>query len=77
MKLGLFNVDSWKEIVAEVVTDKVESFDLNAANREELELKIQTLLSTIVSDLERNYYNENSNSLLACSEHQFRTPGVV
>ena len=63
VKLGLFNVDSWKEIVAEVVTDKVESFDLNAANREELELKIQALLSTIVSDLERNYYNENSNSL--------------
>ena len=63
VKLGLFNVDSWKEIVAEVVTDKVESFDLNANSRNELDQKIQSLLWTIISDLERNYHAENSSSL--------------
>lgn len=63
VKLGLFNVDSWKEIVAEVVTDKVESFDLNAKSRHELDQKIQSLLRTIISDLERNYHAENSRAL--------------
>ena len=63
VKLGLFNVDSWKEIVAEVVTDKVESFDLNAKSRHDLDQKIQSLLRTIISDLERNYHAENSRAL--------------
>ena len=63
VKLGLFNVDSWKEIVAEVVTDKVESFDLNANSRYELDQKIQSLLRTIISDLERNYHAEKSSTL--------------
>ena len=40
VKYGLFNVDEWKIVLVEVVAKKVENFEINNGNREELQQKV-------------------------------------
>lgn len=63
IKYGLFNVDEWKVILAEVITKKVEEFNLTEANRSEMRSKVQNLLTVAINDLEDRYHQERSNSL--------------
>lgn len=63
-KYGLFNVDQWKREVSDVLAAKLESFDLNETNREELQKEIELLLRTIVEDAEQHYYKDHSTSIL-------------
>ncbi|KAA3620857.1 MAG: hypothetical protein DWP94_11625 [Flavobacterium sp.] len=68
IKYGLFNVDEWKTILADVITKKVEEFNLTEANRYEMRSKIQNFLSVVINDLEERYYQERSNSLMGWLE---------
>ncbi len=63
IKYGLFNVDEWKVMLAEIITKKVEEFDLNDANREKLRVKISGFLTTTIGDLESRYYEEHNHTL--------------
>lgn len=63
VKYGLFNVDEWKLVLAEIITEKVENFEVNDGNREELKGKIEGLLWTVINDFERSYHQENSQTL--------------
>lgn len=72
VKYGLFNVDEWKEAISEIITVEIEDFRLDESNRPELEHKISSLLYTAVDDLEKSYYQENSQSILG-----FLKGGVV
>ena len=64
VKYGLFNVDEWKEAISEIITAEIEDFRLDESNRPELEHKISSLLYTAVDDLEKSFYQENSQSIL-------------
>lgn len=68
IKYGLFNVDEWKTILADVITKKVEEFNLTEANRYEMRSKIQNFLSVVINDLEERYYQERTNSLMGWLE---------
>ena len=52
IKYGLFNIDEWKVILADVITKKVEEFDLSDTNREEMRYRISTFLETAINDFE-------------------------
>jgi hypothetical protein len=62
IKYGLFNVDEWKVILAEIITKKVEEFNLDDTNREEMRIKISKFLHVAIDDLESRYYEEKSQS---------------
>ncbi len=59
VKYGIFNVDEWKKVLSEIVSRKVDEFDLNDANSDEMRNKISTFLYKVVSDFERNYKKKN------------------
>ncbi len=62
VKYGLFNVDEWKKVVARVVTAKVGELELTDANRATMRKRISDLLTTIITDLEKNFKRENEGS---------------
>lgn len=64
VRYGLFNVDEWKAELSDVISAKIESFELKDDNREEIRAQVENLLRTLVNDLERNYYEDQSSSLL-------------
>jgi len=63
IKYGLFSVDEWKRILADIITRKVEEFDLSSSDREEMRRKISAFLFEMIGDLEKRYYDERPNSL--------------
>lgn len=63
IRYGLFSVEEWKQVVAEIVTKKIEELDLSGQNRAELRTKLIELLTRMINDLERRYYEERQNSL--------------
>jgi membrane-associated HD superfamily phosphohydrolase len=68
VRYGLFNVDEWKAVLSDIITAKIESFELEDANREEMQAQIERLLRTLVNDLERNYYEDRSSSFIGILE---------
>lgn len=65
---GLFNVDPWKERVLHILGQKLTEFKLNDEHREKAIARIETLLSTVIQDLERNYNEDRSGSLMGLVE---------
>ncbi|MCA1762268.1 MAG: paraquat-inducible protein A [Cryomorphaceae bacterium] len=63
VKYGLFNVDVWKVVVADVVTKKVEELEITNANRQEMRARISTFLYKLISDLEGRFERENRGVL--------------
>lgn len=64
IKYGLFNVDEWKTILADIITKKIEEFNLDDTNREKMRIKIENLLTVAINDLELKYYEEKSKSFM-------------
>lgn len=63
IKYGLFNVDEWKAILADVITKKVEEFNLNESNRHKMRIEVSRFLTQAIDELEVRYYEEKSRSL--------------
>jgi hypothetical protein len=63
VKYGLFSVDQWKLILADIITRKVEEFDLEDTNRAEMHKRISGFLSQVINDFEDKYHKDNSGSV--------------
>ncbi len=63
IKYGLFNVDEWKVLLADIISKKIEEFNLDDTNRDEMRVKISDFLTTAIDELEDRYYEEKSNSI--------------
>lgn len=50
---GMFNSDVWATKMANIIDKRVESFDLNADNREDVKGYINTIIDTLVLEAER------------------------
>jgi len=59
IKYGMFNVDTWAAILADIITKKVEGFDLTNNNRDEMKKRVSAFLYTTISDFEDRYYKTN------------------
>ena len=63
VKYGLFNVDEWKSILADIITEKINDFEVDADNRQNIESRISTLLTTVIDQFEESYYQKNASSI--------------
>ncbi len=59
VKYGMFNVDEWKEALAGIISKKVEEFNLEDTNKDELREKISTFLYVVIDDFEENFRETN------------------
>lgn len=55
VKYGLFSVDEWEEIVSDIITKRINDFDLEDANREKMKEKISGFLQVAIDELEAAY----------------------
>jgi len=63
IKYGLFNVDEWKIILSNILSKKIEEFEVDGKNRKQMKIKISDFLYKVISDMETRYYEENSSSI--------------
>ena len=63
VKYGLFNVDEWKSILADIITEKINDFEIDSDNRQNIESRISTLLTTVIDQFEASYYQKNASSI--------------
>jgi hypothetical protein len=58
VKYGLFSVDEWEEILSDIITERINDFDLEDANQEEIREKISSFLQIAIDELEDAYQEE-------------------
>lgn len=63
IKYGLFNVDEWKIILSDLLTKKIEEFEIDQENRVQMKEKISNFLHKVIDDLENRFHEENSSSI--------------
>lgn len=63
IKYGLFNVDEWKKVLAEVITKKVRELEVTNANRAAMCKKVEELLYKVLDGLERDIRQKGSQSI--------------
>ncbi len=70
IKYGLFNVDEWKLILADILTKKIEEFDFSNQNRKQMKLKVADLLKNLIGGMEERFYEQNENSVKGFFQNQ-------
>lgn len=60
IKYGLFNVDEWKIILSNILTKKVEQFEIDSTNRSEMKKSISDFLYKLTRDLEKRFHAQNT-----------------
>ncbi|MCH2199409.1 MAG: paraquat-inducible protein A [Flavobacteriales bacterium] len=63
IKYGLFNVDEWKIVAAEIVEKKVNEFEITEENREEVVQRTEEILRQLIDEVEKVLREENKKSL--------------
>lgn len=58
-KYGVFNVDEWKEILSNIVAKKIDEFQVEEENKEEMTEKISEFLYEAISEFEKSFKTEN------------------
>lgn len=62
VKYGLFSVDEWEHILSEIITKRINEFDLEDTNQDEIREKIAGFLEATIAELEEAY-DENKGIL--------------
>lgn len=62
VKYGLFSVDEWEEILSEIITKRINEFDLEDTNQDEIRERITAFLEGTIAELEEAY-DENKGIL--------------
>lgn len=58
VKYGLFSVDEWEEILSEIITKRINDFDLEDTNKERMREKIADFLKVAIEELKVAYNEE-------------------
>jgi len=53
VEFGMFNSDVWTDKITQIIDKKIENFDLNTSNRNEIKGYIETIIDTLVIEAER------------------------
>lgn len=59
IKYGLFNVDEWKSVFSGLIAKKMNDFNLENTDEEEVKKEITAFLETAVDNFEKRYNEEN------------------
>lgn len=63
IKYGLFNVDEWKKIIADIVTKNVNTFEVTPQNRKEILAKTEKMLYTLIDEVAAVMRDKNKKTL--------------
>ena len=56
-------MDRWTEVLADIVTRKVEELDLENADRAEMHTRISTFLYKVIDEFEERFYQDNAKGV--------------
>ncbi|MFD2565872.1 paraquat-inducible protein A [Pseudotenacibaculum haliotis] len=59
IKYGLFNVDEWKQVFAGLIAKKMDDFNLENTDEEEVKKEIAAFLGKAIDNFEKRYNEEN------------------
>ena len=62
-KYGIFNVDIWKEKISEIIANKIDEFQFDPENKEQLIKKLERFLYDGVDLLETSYKSQQYSSI--------------
>lgn len=71
MKYGLFNVNSWKEKLTEIIISEIREFDLTSKNKETLKQHVEGQLSTLIDKVEEQVRESNKGSTSGWLKQKF------
>lgn len=63
VKYGIFSVDEWEAELSNIVIKRLNEFELEEQNEDELRETISTFLDKAVDELEESFYDRNSGSV--------------
>lgn len=63
VKYGIFSVDEWEAELSEIVIKRLNEFELEEQNEDELRETISTFLDKAVDELEESFHDRNSGSI--------------
>jgi len=63
VKYGMFNADKWTSKITKIIEEKIDNFDININNREEIESYINTIIDTFIVETERVVKARNQTSV--------------
>ncbi|CAA6800756.1 MAG: Unknown protein [uncultured Sulfurovum sp.] len=61
VKYGMFNSDAWTMKITKVVERKIDNFNLNVNNRDQIEGYVSTIIDTLIIETERIVKERNKN----------------
>ena len=64
-KYGLFNVDEWKNVFAEIIAKKIDDFNLENTDEAAFKKEISAFLTKAVDNFEKRYNEKNSGGGLS------------
>ncbi|RUM75318.1 MAG: hypothetical protein DSZ12_03925 [Sulfurovum sp.] len=56
---GMFNSDIWTQKITKIVDNKIQNFDLNVNNKEQIKSYIETILNTLILEADRAVRQKN------------------
>jgi hypothetical protein len=71
IKYGLLNVDEWKKQLSAILTDEINKLYLSRTNELELRKHIETLLNTLIDQVDKQIRKENSGSVKGWLKQSF------
>ncbi|MFN8415585.1 MAG: paraquat-inducible protein A [Cytophagaceae bacterium] len=63
IKYGLFNMDHWKTVIAEVLEKKINEFELEDSNKVVVQMKVEKFLYKTINEFESKFYRDNQKTL--------------
>jgi hypothetical protein len=71
IKYGLLNVDEWKEQLSEILTEEINNLYLSKTQEQDLKKQIETLLNTLMDQIDKQIKKENSGSVKGWVKQSF------
>jgi len=63
IQYGLFNVDEWRNILADIIAKKIDELEVEGKNKEQLRDRISSFLHKVIGDFEKRYFEGNKGSI--------------
>ncbi len=71
IKYGLFNVNEWKRQITDILGEEISRLSLSAKNEREFRKQIESVLATLMDDIDKRIKQQNSGSVAGMSRQIF------
>ncbi len=65
VEYGILNVDTWENLLADIIVSKLDDFDSDESGGEEMKKNVSVLLKTLIDDYEKTVEKKNAGGLFA------------